>query len=69
MFQLIKNSARRRNKPFTITLEWFTNFCQETNYIEKKGKTPGALTIDRKDHKKGYEPGNLRTSSPASSSE
>ncbi len=56
----LKYNARRRGKPFTITFGYFEQWCLETGYIEHVGKTAQALTIDRKDFLKGYEPGNLQ---------
>ena len=59
-FNALRSNARRRGKDFTLTLEYFTNWCAETGYMETKGKTKTAMTIDRDDQTKGYVPGNLK---------
>lgn len=59
-FSLLKSNATRRGKEFTITLKYFTNWCNETGYISTKGKTKNAMTIDRDNHELGYVPGNLK---------
>lgn len=59
-YNLLKQNAKRRKKVFTITLQDFKDFCNETGYLETKGKTKFKSSIDRKDHTKGYEKGNLQ---------
>lgn len=56
----LRNNARRRGKEFSITFEYFKEFCTETNYILGKGKTKESYTIDRKVAELGYIPGNLQ---------
>jgi hypothetical protein len=59
VLNFLRNRARQRKIPFTITLVEFRQFCRETNYLELKGRTPEALSIDRKDHDKGYHLWNI----------
>ena len=59
-FNLLKCNAKRRGKDFSLTLEQFTQFCAETNYIELKGKTGKSASIDRIDHLKGYHIDNIQ---------
>lgn len=56
----MRSNAKRRNKVFTLTLEQFKQFCEETDYINKRGKTGKSASIDRIDNNKGYEIGNIR---------
>lgn len=58
-YGVLRRNAKRRGKTFTITLEDFTEFCKETNYINTKGRKSGSMTIDRKIDELGYIPGNL----------
>lgn len=55
-----KNNAKRRGKPFTLTLAYFRKFCYETNYIQGKGKTKTSYSIDCIENEKGYVEGNIR---------
>ena len=56
---MIRQRARQRGLPFTITLVEFREFCQRTGYIENKGTTAESLSIDRIDHDKGYHHWNI----------
>lgn len=60
VYNSLKSNAKRRNKDFKLTLEEFTKFCEETNYMSKRGKTGKSASIDRIDNNKGYEVGNIR---------
>lgn len=55
-----RSNAIRRKKPFSVTLEQFKQFCEETNYLELKGKHKNAMTIDRIKSNLGYEIGNIQ---------
>lgn len=55
-----KGNALRRCKEFSITLEQFRNFCQETGYIIKKGYRGKNCTVDRIRNWEGYHIGNLQ---------
>lgn len=59
-YDTIKTNAKRRGRPFTITLEYFKELIAGTNYLHEKGRTRLALQIDRIDNELGYVPGNLR---------
>lgn len=59
-YNQFKSSATRRKKPFSITLEQFREFCQETGYIVSKGMRGMRSTIDRVDNKKGYHIDNIQ---------
>lgn len=59
-YNLLRSNAKRRNKIFTITLQDFKEFCEETNYLALKGRTKTKASIDRIDASKGYEKGNLQ---------
>ena len=57
---VLRNNAKRRGKEFTITLDFFRNFCYATDYMQNKGKTANSYSIDRIDNDKGYTPDNIR---------
>lgn len=59
-YQLLKCNAKRRRKPFTLTMEEFKEFCEETNYLVLSGRSKNGLSIDRIDNTRGYEKGNIR---------
>jgi len=59
-YGVLRRNAKRRKKVFTITLEYFTQFCNETGYIDKKGRKSGSMTIDRVIDELGYIEGNLQ---------
>lgn len=59
-FYLLKGNAKRRGKEFSITLDYFREWCKETGYIQKKGRNKMSMTIDRIDPNKGYVKGNLQ---------
>lgn len=56
----MRQRARHRGLPFTITLAEFKRFCSETCYLESRGQEPESMTIDRIDHDKGYHIWNIR---------
>lgn len=60
VFQTLRHNATRRGKVFTITFEYFKQFCYETDYIAGKGRRKKSYTIDRIDNSKGYVPGNIQ---------
>lgn len=59
-YNTLKTNAKRRGKEFTITFEYFQQFCYETNYIAGKGRSKISYSVDRIDESKGYVPGNLQ---------
>lgn len=56
----LKVSAYKRKIPFRLSFEDFVSFCRETGYLDKKGKRPASMTVDRIDPLGAYEPGNIR---------
>lgn len=46
--------------PFTITLDWFREFCQRTGYIIKKGMRGKNCTVDRIRNWQGYHADNIQ---------
>lgn len=59
-FGVLRRNAKRRHKLFTITIEDFKEFCDETKYLELKGRNVGNMSIDRKIDELGYIPGNIQ---------
>ncbi len=59
-FVNFRGNAKKRCKEFTVTLEQFRNFCQETGYIIKKGYRGKNCTVDRIRNWEGYHIGNLQ---------
>jgi len=59
-FSQFKVNALKRNKDFSITLEQFRIFCQETGYCIVKGRRGKNATVDRIDNKKGYHIDNIQ---------
>lgn len=59
-YNIIKQNAKRRGKPFLITKEDFKQFCEKTNYLELKGKNKNSMSIDCIINEKGYVKGNIR---------
>lgn len=55
----LRDNAKRRNKPFTITFEDFCEFCYRYKYIGKKGRTKDGYGVDRIREELGYVPGNI----------
>jgi len=59
-FNALRNNARRRRKEFTLTIEEFTQFCQETGYMELKARHKTGMSIDRIDSSRGYSYDNIQ---------
>ena len=55
-----KGKAKQRNKPWSITLDQFRDFCNQTGYLVKKGRRGQNSTIDRIDNNKGYTIDNIQ---------
>jgi hypothetical protein len=55
-----KSNAKRRGIVWTLTLEEYTEIVQQQNYMDNKGCERHCLHLDRIDHTKGYEVGNLQ---------
>ncbi len=56
----LRSNAKRRNKEFKISFEYFEKWCREENYIMGKGRTKTSYTIDRDKDELGYVEGNLK---------
>ena len=59
-YQILKDNAKRRGKPFEIRLVWFTEFIKDSGYIEQKGRLADSLTLDRIKNYLGYIEGNIQ---------
>jgi len=60
IYSAIKNKARRRRIPFTLTFEHFEEICIGTGYHITRGRKAGSMHLDRIDALKGYEDGNVQ---------
>lgn len=56
----LKKSARKRGVDFTLTVEEFTEWCRENNFVARVGLAADAASVDRRDPSLGYSKGNLR---------
>jgi hypothetical protein len=54
-----KQRAKARGHEWTLTLENFREWCEWTGYHLRKGRTPGAASIDRKLGQYGYHVWNI----------
>lgn len=59
-YNTLKCNAKRRGKSFELTLDQFKEFCQQTDYINLKGKTASSLSIDRIKQSEGYHYNNIQ---------
>jgi hypothetical protein len=59
-FITLRNNAKRRGIPFTLTLEDFKTFCVKTKYIAGKGRSSMSYTIDRIYNNIGYHVDNIQ---------
>lgn len=56
-----KNNAKRRGKPYEITLEEFRAWCVKVNYFGfKRGRAADSYTVDRIEETKGYTIDNIQ---------
>lgn len=60
IYNALRNKARRRKIPFTLTFAHFESICLETGYHEDRGRMAGDMHLDRIDAMKGYEDGNVQ---------
>ncbi len=56
----LRGNAKRRGKEFSLTIEEFTKWCNENDYIRLKGQSSTSMTIDRNDPNEGYHIWNLK---------
>lgn len=59
-FHYLRVRARRRGIKFLLTLAEFARFCRETDYLEKKGRFKGDLSIDRVREEMPYHVDNIQ---------
>lgn len=59
-YQTLRQNARRRGKPFTITFDYFKRFCYRTKYMAGKGRSLEHYSIHRIKNHLGYVPHNIR---------
>lgn len=59
-FDTLRSHARGRGIAFCLSLVEFAAFCEATGYCEARGRDATSLTVDRKDHRGGYELGNIQ---------
>lgn len=59
-FDALKLSAKKRDIEVKLTFEEFKEFCNKTNYLKLVGQSAGQYHIDRINHFKGYEIGNIQ---------
>lgn len=56
----LRQTARKRRLAFTITLQEFKRWCEETGYLALRGRRDSDMSIDRIDHSKGYHINNIK---------
>ena len=56
----LRRRARQRKIPFSITLEQWEQFCEDTGYLHLRGREPSAFSVDRKNHDEGYHIWNIQ---------
>jgi hypothetical protein len=59
-YNAIKSRALQRGITFELTKEEFKKFCDDTGYLDKKGKEADSMSIDRIKNGLGYVVGNIR---------
>jgi len=60
VYKALKSNAKRRGKEFMLTVQELREFCEQTNYIQDRGKSFQSLTIDRIDNTIGYRIDNIQ---------
>jgi hypothetical protein len=59
-FATLRDHAKPRGIEFSISRQEFERFALESDYINRTGLGGSALTVDRIDNLRGYEPGNVQ---------
>jgi hypothetical protein len=60
LFHNLKSHAKTRKIPFALTYEWFKAWAIRCGYDRLHGCKKNSVTVDRRNHKKGYVRGNIR---------
>jgi len=60
VYHTLKQNAKRRKKEFKISYKYFKQFYIDNNYMERRGRFKGSITIDRMREEEGYVEGNLQ---------
>ncbi len=53
-YRHLKSNAKRRGKPFKLTMPWWKAWCAVTNYLNLRGMGPDDMTVDCDDDYVGY---------------
>jgi len=59
-YNLLKQNAVRRGVPFSLSLSDFRKFCDESGYLNSKGRTKECSSIDRIIPELGYRIDNIQ---------
>ena len=59
-YHRLKGHAKARGKEFSISFEYFQQFCTQVEYIAKRGRSSTSFHIDRIKEELGYVEGNLQ---------
>ncbi len=59
-YRQLKSNAKRRGKPFSISVAYFSAFCFKTKLLIGRGKTGESLSVDCIIEELGYVEGNLQ---------
>lgn len=56
----IRSNAKRRGHECTLTLSEFKRFCDDTGYLDTRGRMSGCMSIDRINQAEGYHFDNIQ---------
>lgn len=59
-YQVLKDNAKRRRKPFALTFDYWVAWCDDNGYLALKGRSRFDATIDCKVAALGYVNGNIQ---------
>lgn len=59
-WRTLKDHAKARGIPFTLSLRVFRKFALQTDYLNRTGPNGHCLTVDRIDNLKGYNSRNIQ---------
>lgn len=60
VLNMLRHSARKRGLSFSLTKAEFARWCEETHYLEERGRNSHSMTVDRIDPNEGYHIWNIR---------